>query len=169
MTTIAQLVAQAEQRVEAGEAAEVLEELWWVAQGAYDVGLGWLALKLLQEIERIVPAEAIDERWRGWLCNTRGLALSQGSSSAAARAEYERMRQLGKALDDADLESTALQNLGVQDVLDDDARSSLAASSSSASWVTGTEGCRCCSTSSTSSSAKGGLTSPTGCWRTCRR
>lgn len=120
MITISDLVARAEQRVAAGEATEVLEELWWVAQGAYDVGLGWLALKLLEEIERIVPAEAIDERWRGWMCNTRGLALGQGSSSAAARAEYERMRQLGKALDDADLESTALQNLGVQDVLDDD-------------------------------------------------
>ena len=120
MMTIADLVVRAEQRVEAGEASEVLEELWWVVQGAYDVGLGWLALKLLEEIERIVPAEAIDERWRGWMCNTRGLALGQGSSSAAARAEFERMRQLGKALDDADLESTALQNLGVQDVLDDD-------------------------------------------------
>ncbi len=38
----------------------------------------------------------------------------------AARAQFERMRQLGRALEDADLESTALQNLGVQDVLDDD-------------------------------------------------
>jgi tetratricopeptide (TPR) repeat protein len=120
MITIAELVAQAEQRVRDGEAAEVLEELWWMAQGAYDVGLGRLALKLLEEIDRIVPAEAIDERWQGWICNTRGLALGQGSSSAAARAEHERMRQLGKALDDADLESTALQNLGVEDVLDDD-------------------------------------------------
>ena len=118
--TIADLVAHAEQRVSAGEASEVLDELWRVAQGAYDVGLGWLTLKLLGEIERIVPAEAIDEQWRGWLCNTRGLALGQGGSSAAARAEFERMRQLGKALDDADLESTALQNLGVQDILDDD-------------------------------------------------
>ena len=118
MVAIADLVAQAEQRVANGESADVLEELWWVAQGAYDVGLGWLTLKLLAEIERIVPGEAIDERWRGWLCNTRGLALSQGSSSTGARAEYERMRQLGKALKDADLESTALQNLGVQDVLD---------------------------------------------------
>jgi tetratricopeptide (TPR) repeat protein len=120
MITISELVARAEQRVEDGEAAEVLDELWWVAQGAYDVGLGWVTLKLLEEIERIVPAEAIDERWRGWMCNTRGLALGQGSSSAAARAQFERMRQLGKALDDADLESTALQNLGVQDVLEDD-------------------------------------------------
>lgn len=118
--TIADLVAQAKQRVDAGEASKVLEELWWVAQGAYDVGLGWLALKLLEEIERIVPAEAIDDQWRGWLCNTRGLALSQGSSSAAAREEFERMRQIGRALDDAGLESTALQNLGVQDVLDGD-------------------------------------------------
>lgn len=120
MITIAQLVAQAEQRAENGEAAEVLEELWWVAQGAFDIGLGWLALKLVEEIERIVPSQAIDDRWRGWMCNTRGLALGQGSSCAAARAEFERMRQLGKALDDIDLESTALQNLGVQDVLDDD-------------------------------------------------
>jgi tetratricopeptide (TPR) repeat protein len=118
--TIAELVARGERRVLNGDAAEVLDELWWVAQGAYDVGLGWLALKLLEEIDRIVPAEAIDDRWQGWICNLRGMALSQGASSAAARAEYERTRQLGKALDDADLESTALQNLGVQDVFDGD-------------------------------------------------
>jgi tetratricopeptide (TPR) repeat protein len=120
MITIAELVTRAKRRMQDGDAAEVLDELWRVAQGAYDVGLGWLALKLLKEINRIVPAEAINERWEGWICNLRGLALSQGTSSAAARAEYERMRQLGKALGDAELESTALQNLGVQDMLDGD-------------------------------------------------
>jgi len=120
MMPVADLVAQAEQSVADGEAARALEDLWWVAQGAFDVGLGWLSLKLLDEIERIVPAEAIDDRWRGWLCNTHGLALSKGTASTAARNEFERMRQLGRALDDADLESTALQNLGVQDVLDGD-------------------------------------------------
>ncbi len=45
--TIADLVAQAQQRVDDGEVAQVLEELWGVAQGAYDAGLGWLSLKLL--------------------------------------------------------------------------------------------------------------------------
>jgi tetratricopeptide (TPR) repeat protein len=120
MMPVADLVAQAQKSVADGEAARALEDLWWVAQGAFDVGLGWLSLKLLDEIERIIPAEAIDDRWRGWLCNTRGLALSKGTPSAAARNEFERMRQLGRALDDADLESTALQNLGVQDVLDGD-------------------------------------------------
>ena len=118
MITVAELVAGAERCIAEGDAAEVLEELWWLAQGAYDVGLGWLALKVLGEIDRIVPAEAINEQWLGWICNTRGLALGQGGSHAAAREEFERMRQVGKALDDADLESTALQNLGVQDVLD---------------------------------------------------
>ncbi len=118
MITIADLLAQAGKRVHDGDAPGALEELWWVAQGAYDVGLSWLALKLVEDIERVIPAEAIDDWWQGWICNLRGLALSEGSSSAAARAEYERMRQLGKALGDADLESTALQNLGVQDVLE---------------------------------------------------
>jgi hypothetical protein len=118
--TIAELVARAERRVRDDDAAEVLDELWWVAQGAYDVGLGWLAMKLLEEIDRIIPAEAIDSRWQGWIRNLRGLVLSKGASSSSARAEYERMRQLGKALGDADLESTALQNLGVQDLFDGD-------------------------------------------------
>jgi tetratricopeptide (TPR) repeat protein len=118
MIKISELVARAERQVENGDAAGALEELWWLAHGAYDVGLAWLALKLVGEIERIVPPEAIDDRWRGWICNQRGLALSDGASSAAARAEYERMRQFGRALGDADLESTALQNLGVQDVLE---------------------------------------------------
>jgi tetratricopeptide (TPR) repeat protein len=118
MIKISELVARAERRVEKGDAAGALEELWWLAQGAYDVSFAWLALKLVEEIERIVPPEAIDDRWRGWICNQRGLAFSNGASSVAARGEYERMRQLGKALGDADLESTALQNLGVQDVLE---------------------------------------------------
>jgi tetratricopeptide (TPR) repeat protein len=83
-------------------------------------GLGWLSIKLLDHIERIVPAATIDDQWRGWLYNTRGLAIATGSPSAAAREQFERMRQLGRALDDADLENTALQNLGVQDVLDGD-------------------------------------------------
>ena len=118
--TMADLVMQARKRVEAGESAQVLEELWSIAQGACDVGLGWLSLELLDEIVRIVPERAIDDRWRGWLCNTRGVALSKGTASQAARSEFERMRQLGRALDDAELESTALQNLGVQDVLEGD-------------------------------------------------
>ena len=118
--SIAELVAAAEQSVADGEADRALEDLWWTAQGAIDVGLGWLSLKLLDQIERIVPAATIDDQWRGWLCNTRGLAIATGSPSATARAQFERMRQLGRALDDADLESTALQNIGVQDVLDGD-------------------------------------------------
>jgi tetratricopeptide (TPR) repeat protein len=117
---IGELVAAAERDVANGKADRALEDLWWIAQGASDVGLGWLALKLLDEIERIIPAAMIDDRWRGWLCNTRGLAIATGSRSAAAREQFERMRQLGRALDDADLESTALQNLGAQDVLDGD-------------------------------------------------
>ncbi len=120
MITIPDLLVQAAQRVHDGDVAGALEELWWVAQGSNDVGLSWLALKLVGEIERVIPAEAIDDRWQGWICNLRGLALSERSSSAEARAEFERMRQLGKALGDGDLESTALQNLGIQDLLDGD-------------------------------------------------
>lgn len=112
---IAELVAAAAQSVANGEADRALEDLWWIAQGAFDVGLGWLSLKLLDEIERTIPAAAINDQWRGWLCNTRGLAIANGSPSLAAREQFERMRQLGRALDDADLESTALQNLGVED------------------------------------------------------
>ena len=120
MVPLADVVAQAEEAIAAGDAARVLNDLYWTAQGAAEVGLGWLALELLDEIDRIVPPAAIDDRWRGWLCNVRGLGLSGGTSNREARQQFERMRQLGRALNDADLESTALQNLGVQDLLEGD-------------------------------------------------
>ncbi len=118
--TVSDLVASARMHINAEEYTEVLESLWDVASSAQEIGLGWLSLQLLDVIDEIVPSHEIDDRWRGWLCNQRGLALSQAGEGGAARREYERMRQLGKTLDDADLESTALQNLGVQDVLDGD-------------------------------------------------
>jgi tetratricopeptide (TPR) repeat protein len=118
--TVSDLVASARKRIDAEEYTEVLESLWDLASSAQEIGLGWLSLQLLDVIDEIVPGQEIDDRWRGWLCNQRGLALSQAGEGGAARREFERMRQLGKALDDADLESTALQNLGVQDVLDSD-------------------------------------------------
>ena len=123
---VTNLVADAERLVGDGDPEQALSDLWELAQGASDVGLGWLGMKLLDEIDRIIPGEAINDRWRGWLCNTRGLVLSAGSRHAEARTEFDRMRQIGRALDDADLESTALQNLGVQDLLADNPKNARA-------------------------------------------
>jgi hypothetical protein len=44
---VSDLVAKAEQNVIDDDAAGALEELWWVAQAAFDVGLAWLSLKVL--------------------------------------------------------------------------------------------------------------------------
>jgi tetratricopeptide (TPR) repeat protein len=113
-------LAKAEETVAAGDPERALTELYVVAEGAAEAGLGWLAVELVDQIDRIVPADALDDRWRGWLCNVRGLGLSGGKSNPKARQQFERMRQLGRALNDPDLESTALQNLGVQDVIEGD-------------------------------------------------
>lgn len=125
---VADFVQRTREDVRAGRSQDALGELWELAQSAYDAGLGWLALALLDVLEDIVDPAEINDRWRGWILNTRGLALSAGERRAEATTAFQRMRQLGRALEDADLEGTALQNLGVQAVLagrHDEARENL--------------------------------------------
>jgi tetratricopeptide (TPR) repeat protein len=116
-TSIRDLLTEAERLVADGKAPDALGRLYEVAQLAWDVGVAWVTMPLLGELERIVPEDAIDARWRGWIENTRGLALSSRGRNEEAVEAFQRMRQIGKALEDADLEGTALQNLGVQDLL----------------------------------------------------
>jgi hypothetical protein len=114
---IRDVVADAERHVAEARPTDAADLLWDIAQGAWEAGLGWLTLDLLDELERLVPAETLDQTRQGWILNTRGLALSQAERHDEAVAAFTRMRQNGRALGDLDLESTALQNLGVQDVI----------------------------------------------------
>ncbi|MGC1166460.1 MAG: tetratricopeptide repeat protein [Solirubrobacterales bacterium] len=118
MEPISDLVEKAKATVSAEEPQRALEDLWDAAQGARDAGLGWLALELLGVLEEEVPQSQIDKRWQGWILNTRGLALSDLERHDEAEATFTRMHQIGRELEDLDLKSTALQNLGICDVLD---------------------------------------------------
>jgi tetratricopeptide (TPR) repeat protein len=114
---IADLVKEAKVAVAAGKSECALEDLWEAAQGARDAGIGWLALELLDVLEEEVPSGQIDKRWQGWILNTRGLAFSDAERREEAEAAFSRMQQLGRELEDLDLQSTALQNLGICDVI----------------------------------------------------
>lgn len=126
--SIRDVVSEACEQVRIGRPEDALTTLWELAQSAYDAGWAQAALGLLDTLEDTVDPADIDDEWRGWILNTRGLALSARERHTEATTAFERMRQLGRALGDADLESTALQNLGVQAVLlgrHDDARERL--------------------------------------------
>lgn len=111
-------ISKARKLVEGEQTEAALQLLMDLAQGANDAGLRWLASELLGVLEELIPKAAIDKRRRGWILNIRGLALSDPDrESPEAIGAFGRMRQIGRELEDPDLESTALQNLGVAEVI----------------------------------------------------
>jgi tetratricopeptide (TPR) repeat protein len=113
-TLVTDVLERAREDVEAGRTENALDATWSIAQDAYDIGLSWVTSAMLDRLDEFLPLARVDDRWRGWLLNTRGLALGARERHDEARAAFEQARQLGRALKDPDLESTALQNLGVQ-------------------------------------------------------
>jgi tetratricopeptide (TPR) repeat protein len=112
--SVASVVQGARAKAEQGKSQDALEDIWELAQFSYDADLGWLALSLVDALEEFVDWSVVDDQWRGWILNTRGLALGSLERRAEAATSFNQMRQIGRALDDTDLQGTALQNLGVQ-------------------------------------------------------
>jgi tetratricopeptide (TPR) repeat protein len=96
---------------------EALAAMYDFAEQALEVGLVEVARHLLEDLRDIVPPTALDALSEGWVLNLEGRALSGAGDYAAAKERFDRMRQLGRSMGDLGLESTALQNLGVQEVL----------------------------------------------------
>lgn len=95
---------------------EAFAELFDYIETALDVGLVGVATHLVEDLREIIPPAVIGDH-EAWVLNLEGRALSADDSLDAADARFERMRQLGKELDDVDIESTALQNLAISDLL----------------------------------------------------
>lgn len=116
--TIGELLAEARTLVDESKGEDAAELLWEAAQRSNDAGKRWLAAWVLDALEEIVPKEAIGKRQSGWILNTRGLSLSETPEDVdEAIVCFSRMRQIGRELEDVALESTALQNLGVSEVI----------------------------------------------------
>jgi tetratricopeptide (TPR) repeat protein len=119
MMKISDLVAKARSQVTAGEAQAALEELWGAIELAREAGLTWLVSELLDVIDTEMPPESVDRQWQGWLLNARGLAFSNSERAEEAEAAFTQMLQIGRQLEDLDLQATAQQNLGVCDLAAD--------------------------------------------------
>lgn len=107
-------VADARELVNVDEAFDVMYDF---VEQALSVGLIGVAVHLIEDLRDLVPASEIDDEREGWVLNLEGRALSAAGDHQGARSRLDRMRQLGRSRDDLDMESTALQNLGVQAVL----------------------------------------------------
>jgi tetratricopeptide (TPR) repeat protein len=117
--TLNEAIEALEVELGAGSGEEALWELYGWAATATDEGHFPLARVLLNKLREVIPAESIDETARGWILNLEG-RIASGEGAIGAAHHFEQMRQIGIATDDKDLASTALQNLGVQAVIEDD-------------------------------------------------
>ena len=115
--SLGEVIEGAEEEVAQGEATEALDLLYEIAATATDEEHLPLARLLVEELERVVPADSIDEKMRAWILNLKG---RNSSDPARARIYFEHMRQIGIGLADKNLEATSLQNLGVVAVIEED-------------------------------------------------
>lgn len=119
--TVETALEKAREEIAAGSSEEVLWEIYGWAATAVDEDHYPLARLLIDKLEEIVPAEAIDEVARGWILNLEGRIVSGKGDPDAARY-FEQMRLIGVATNEKELIATALQNLGVQAVIAADHR-----------------------------------------------
>ncbi|MCW2961851.1 MAG: hypothetical protein JWM90_2238 [Thermoleophilia bacterium] len=110
--SIQHIIDEQRDRVTRGLHANVYDELWPLAEQLREWGYVAAAAALLHEIEELV-GERIDARQRAWLLNCAGICLSSQGDQAQALKAYEEMRELGIQIEDSEVISTALQNLGV--------------------------------------------------------
>jgi len=102
--------------VKSGEAQTALAEIYSWAEMATEADHFPLAAILLAQLLKIIPSAEIDERSRGWILNLEG-RVAGGIGSGDPNQFFEQMRQIGIAIEDTELISTAHQNLGVQAVI----------------------------------------------------
>jgi tetratricopeptide (TPR) repeat protein len=116
--TLNEAIEDLKEDPEAGSTQDALWEIYGWAAMATDEDHFPLAQALLARLREVIPAESIDEKARGWILNLEG-RIASGEGATDATHYFERMRQVGIATDDKELVSTALQNLGVQAVIED--------------------------------------------------
>lgn len=107
--TLGAVIEELEKNVTEGKVAEALDQLYELASTAIEEDHYSLGKILVNEIERIIPPEAIEELMRGWILNLKG---RNSFDPQQAHGYFEQMRQVGVAIADENLEATAHQNLG---------------------------------------------------------
>ena len=117
---VTDIVEEARETVAEGHPSIALERLYYLADIAATAGLVPVCRALLGEIASTVPATEIDRSWEGWIANVRGRIESASRQSRAARASFERMRQLAISIEDREMEAIAHQNLGAEAAIRED-------------------------------------------------
>ena len=117
---VTDIVEEARETAAEGHPLIALERLYYLADIAATAGLVPVCRALLGEISSTVPATEIDRSWEGWIANVRGRIESASRQSRAARASFERMRQLAISIEDREMEAIAHQNLGAEAAIRED-------------------------------------------------
>lgn len=116
-TTFGDRLAAMRDEAAAGRASEAFDEGISLAVGLHLAGLDQEGLELLDELSSFIGESDVSaERWP-WFLNTRGMALSGLGHDEEARSAYMEMRKRAEQLAPGpvsdDIQSTALQNLGI--------------------------------------------------------
>ena len=118
VTTLKEAVDQVRREFDQADPDQALWEIYAWAATATDEDHFPLARIVLDELHKIVPAEAIDEVARGWILNLEGqIANGEGKEGTPY---FEQMRQIGVAAGEQELVATAHQNLGIEAVTADE-------------------------------------------------
>jgi tetratricopeptide (TPR) repeat protein len=84
------------------------------AEQVWELGFADTVLELMSSIRDVVPREVFERADEAWLINAEGLALGQVGKRTEAIARFDRMREIGEAVGNRQLVSTALQNYAAQ-------------------------------------------------------
>jgi tetratricopeptide (TPR) repeat protein len=105
----------------AGQYEDVTSSLLELANGFHYAGLPRLVLAAVADLRDLVPAEALSKSVQAWVANYEALGQSGLGNEQRAGELLEQMLALGRELDDDQVVSTALQNLGVRALIRGDA------------------------------------------------
>lgn len=119
-TTLGAILDESRAIAAAGDPETAVEQAIAMAVGLHQGGVDQPALAIVDELQKFVrQGDVAAELWP-WVVNARGLALSGLGRVDAARDAFAAMRELAQALPDGpiadEIDSTALQNLGVIEV-----------------------------------------------------
>lgn len=92
---------------------EAIELVVVAAEDATYAGRPDVALSLIRQLRESFDISNVDPRRLAWLVNIESVALHRTGQQAEAVAGLHRMKAIGEDLDDPDITSTALQNLGM--------------------------------------------------------
>lgn len=107
-----EIAAAARTAAEAGNFKQAFWQMLSLVMAAVEHGLPTVAAELLDNLRSLVPSDAMAPEQRAWLLNAEGLTIGGAGRHRDALSYFSRMLDMGRAIGDIHITSTALQNLG---------------------------------------------------------